>query len=94
MDVTGQAIGNMPTAIVRFPHGAEAVPAEINGKPTRYVSIDEDGSLLAWATDSAPEFDAGMGCWIAHGTDVITVRTIGDGDYPDCAEAMGRIYFH
>jgi hypothetical protein len=81
-------------SIVRFPHGAESVPAEVNGKPTRFVSIDEDGSMLAWASEEAPEFDEGMGCWIAPGIDVMTVRTVGDGEYFDCASSLRAITFH
>jgi hypothetical protein len=80
--------------IVRFPHGTESVPLEVNGKSVRFASIDEDGALLAWTNDEAPAFDADMGCWIAPGTDVSTVRLVCDGEYTACAESVRQIQIH
>jgi hypothetical protein len=80
------------TITVQFPHGHETIPARINGKPTRFATVDEDGSLIVWTTGNAPVLDEGMGVWIAGSeSDLQTVRTVGAGEYPAYAEAMRSV---
>lgn len=80
---------------VQFSHGAEFVPGTVNGKPTRFASIDSDGALIAWATDAAPVLDDALGVWVADtANDLLNIATVGDGDYSAYIHAVRAINSH
>lgn len=77
---------------VEFPHGYEPVPTLVNGKPTRYASIDADGVIAAWSSLSPPELD--NGAWCLETDDLAAVGMVGEDDgneYPQAADSLRRI---
>ena len=83
----------MPALVaVEFPHGYEPVPTLVNGKPTRYASIDADGGIAAWSSLSPPELD--NGAWCLETDDLAAVGVVGEDDgneYPQAADSLRRI---
>lgn len=83
----------MPALVaVEFPHGYEPVPTLVNGKPTRYASIDADGVIAAWSSLSPPELD--NGAWCLETDDLAAVGVVGEDDgneYPQAADSLRRI---
>lgn len=74
---------------VEFPHGFEAVPTMVNGKPTRYASIDSDGVIVAWSCLTVPELD--NGAWCLETDDLAAVGMVGEDDgtaYPQAANSL------
>jgi hypothetical protein len=74
---------------VEFPHGFEAVPTMVNGKPTRYTSIDADGVIVAWSTLTPPTLD--NGAWCLDCEDLAAVGMVGEDDgttYPHAADSL------
>lgn len=77
---------------VEFPHGFEAVPTLVNGRPIRYASIDADGAIVGWASLTPPELD--NGAWCLDIDDLQAVGMVGADDgttYPHAADSLRRI---
>lgn len=77
---------------VEFPHGFEPVPTLVNGKPTRYASIDADGVIVAWSSLTPPELD--NGAWCLDSDDLLTVGMVGEDDgteYPTAGDSLRRV---
>lgn len=77
---------------VEFPHGFEPVPTLVNGKPTRYASIDRDGVIVAWSSLTPPELD--NGAWSLKIDDLAAVGMVGEDDgteYTQAADSLRRL---
>lgn len=77
---------------IEFDHGFEIVPTIVNGRATRFASIDSDGSVMAWSSFPTPVMNNGN--WYVAGEDLHPVGNVGeDGGttYRDAAESLRRI---
>jgi hypothetical protein len=86
-----------PVVAVEMPHGWEAIPTAINGLPTRYVTVDQEGALIAWATPTAPTLSGPEGCkaWIFDTDDLCTVccDVSSNESYGPYAESLRQISY-
>lgn len=86
-------IHHIPALVaVEFPHGFEAVPTLVNGRPIRYASVDNDGSVIAWSSLSAPVIEGGV--WTLETDDLLQIGFAGEDDgreYPNAADSLRRI---
>lgn len=77
---------------IEFDHGHEVVPTIINGKATRYASIDADGVIVAWSSLTPPAFDGSA--WCLDTEEMQQAGLVGEDDgrsYVDSAKSLRRI---
>ncbi len=84
-----------PIIAIEMPHGWEAIPTAINGFPTRYATIDQEGTLTVWATPHAPTIDGPEGgkVWAYNTENLYTVCYCVDGgdSYPRYMESLRKL---
>ena len=94
-------IKTIPSIIaVEMPHGLEAIPTAISGRPVRFTTVDSTGMIMAWATPTPPELDGpeDLRVWVCdevHAGCSVGFATA-DGDvYSRFADSLRRIdYTH